>query len=316
MTAARLSDPEQYDAALSGGVARFQSRHGLAVDGVLGPATFTALAVPLAWRVRQLELALERQRWLPHVGRDRLVVVNIPMFSLWTWDTIPPRERPAFGTGVVVGRALSTETPVFAGEIHEIVFQPYWNIPRSIVRDEVLPALGRDPGYLVSNDMEIVRGPGDDAVPVPQTVESIAALASGTLRVRQRPGVRNALGQMKFVFPNENDIYMHGTPAQELFTRHRRDFSHGCVRVEDPVGLAEWALAGQPGWDRAAILAASSSGPVSRHIPLARPVRVVLFYTTAIASPDDGAVHFAEDIYRHDVRLDRALRAPGGDVLR
>jgi L,D-transpeptidase YcbB len=294
-----------YDGPLVDAVKRFQVRHGLTADGVIGKATQPALHVPLAWRARQIELALERLRWLPDLGDEPLIAVNIPMFHLWAWSSTP-RGLPSLDMRAIVGRALSTQTPVMVEEMRYLVFRPYWNVPRSILRNEILPILTRDLDYLHRQDMEIVRGPGDDAQPLPATAENIALLRSGALRLRQRPGPGNALGLVKFVFPNDADVYMHGTPAQELFSRSRRDFSHGCVRLEDPVALAEWALRDQPAWDRERILAAMS-GSTSRRVNLTRPVRVILYYVTAIVTPADGAVHFAEDIYRHDERLDRAL---------
>ena len=158
---------------------------------------------------------------------------------------------------VIVGRALDTRTPVFAEEIREVMFRPYWNVPSSILRHEILPKLERDPDYLRREDMEIVRGTGDSAPRVEVTADALAGLRQGVLRVRQRPGPKNALGLIKFVFPNEEDVYMHGTPAQALFARSRRDFSHGCVRVADPVALAEWVLHDRPDWTRDRILTAT-----------------------------------------------------------
>jgi murein L,D-transpeptidase YcbB/YkuD len=302
----RPSPAGRYEAALVDGVRRFQIRHGLEPDGVLGTSTVAALRVPLSWRVRQIELALERLRWLPHLGAERLIVLNIPMFRLWAWDVTPPNEVPLFEMDVIVGRALATQTPVFVEEMREVIVRPYWNVPRSILRHEVLPKLERDPDYLGREGMEIVRGQGDTAPRVELTTESLAQLRQGILRVRQRPGPKNALGLIKFVFPNEEDVYMHGTPAQALFARSRRDFSHGCVRVADPVALAEWVLRDRPQWTRERILAAMS-GTRTIHVTLPRPIRVIFFYTTAAVMPDDGTVRFADDIYRHDARLDRAL---------
>jgi murein L,D-transpeptidase YcbB/YkuD len=154
--------------------------------------------------------------------------------------------------------------------------------------------------------MEIVLGPSDTSPVVDPTDEHIAMLAAGTARVRQRPGPRNALGLVKFMFPNRNDVYMHDTPAPQLFQRSRRDFSHGCIRVEDPVALAEWVLRSEPAWTRERITAAMNGAPNVR-VDLTAPVQVVIFYTTAIVQPEDGAVHFAEDLYRQDPPLDRAL---------
>ena len=300
--------PETYEGDLVEGVRRFQIRHGLEPDGILGKGTQAALRVPLAWRVRQIELALERLRWLPDLGDRRLVAINIPMFRLWAWDSVP-NDAPTLAMDVIVGRALSTQTPVFDEEMREVIFRPYWNVPRSILRNEILPLLERDPDYLRRQNMEIVRGPGDNAQPVETTADNLGLLRQGTLRVRQRPGPHNALGLVKFVFPNEENVYMHGTPAQALFSRSRRDFSHGCVRVENPVALAEWALKENPEWTRDRIVSAMA-GTQSAHVRLRRPIQVILFYTTAVVMPEDGTIHFADDIYRHDARLDRALAHP------
>jgi murein L,D-transpeptidase YcbB/YkuD len=302
------ADSARYEGTLVEGVKRFQVRHGLDADGVLGTRTLAALRTPIAWRVRQIEMALERLRWLPHAGRDRLIFLNIPMFRLWAWDALPPSGAPSVSMDVIVGRALNTQTPVFVAEMREVIFRPYWNVPPAILRHEVLPMIERDPDYLRREDMEIVRGPGDDARPVDATDENLAAVRRGALRLRQRPGPRNALGLIKFAFPSELNVYMHGTPAQALFSRSRRDFSHGCVRVEDPVTLAAWALEDRPEWTREEIVAATEASQ-SIHVRLTRPIQVILFYTTAAVMPEDGTLRFADDIYRHDARLDRALAA-------
>lgn len=291
-----------YDGPIVAAVARFQDRHGLEPDGVLGAATLRALGVPLARRVRQLELALERLRWLPHLGTGRLIAVNIPMFRLWAWDALTPDGMPSFETRVIVGRALNTETPVFVEEMEHVIFRPFWNIPRSIVRGEILPAIGRDPRYLEKQNMEIVAA----GRPVPTTDETLAGLRQGGLAVRQRPGPANALGLVKFVFPNDENVYLHDTPAPALFQRSRRDFSHGCVRVQNPAALAEWVLRGQDGWTPQRV-ADAMKGDTTRQVNLREPLRVILFYITAVVTPADGAVHFAEDIYSHDGRLEQAL---------
>jgi murein L,D-transpeptidase YcbB/YkuD len=303
---APVRQPGRYEGAAVDGVKRFQVRHGLESDGVLGKSTIAALRVPLTWRARQIELALERLRWLPHLGDQRLIALNIPMFRLWAWDMIPPSGLPLFGMDVIVGRALSTQTPVFAEEMREVIFRPYWNVPRSILQHEVLPKIERDPEYLRREDMEIVRGAGDNAPRVEVSADALAGLRRGDLRVRQRPGQKNALGLVKFVFPNNENVYMHGTPAQALFAKSRRDFSHGCVRVAYPIALAKWVLQDRPEWTRDRILSATM-GTQTLHVKLPRPIQVILFYTTAAVMPEDGTIRFAEDIYRHDARLDRAL---------
>ncbi len=207
---------------------------------------------------------------------------------------------------VIVGRAVGTRTPVFVEQMREVIFRPYWNVPRSILRHEILPVLARDPNYLRRQNMEVVQGEGDDARVVGVTADAIDGLRRGVLRLRQRPGPQNSLGLIKFPFPNEENVCMHGTPAVALFASSRRDYSHGCIRVEDPVRLAEWVLQDRPEWDRDRMLAATA-GPSSIQVKLARPIQVLLFYTTAAVMPGDGSVHFAEDIYGYDVRLDRAL---------
>jgi murein L,D-transpeptidase YcbB/YkuD len=295
---------ERYDGSLVDAVRRFQIRHGLAADGVLGARTLEAINTPLAWRVRQIELSLERLRWLPHAREERMVLVNVPMFRLWAWDANPQPGGPAVSSDVIVGRAFGTRTPLFVEELQEVIFRPYWNVPASILRNEILPQIRRDPGYLARNDMELVPAGGGSVVPA--TPANVARLGRG-LTVRQRPGPRNSLGLVKFVFPNQESIYMHDTPAQALFSRSRRDFSHGCVRVRDPVALAAWALAGTPQWNRDRI-GAAMLGEETVHVAVVRPTRVVLFYTTALVWPEDGTLRFAADIYDHDRALDRALR--------
>lgn len=294
-----------YDAALVEAVRRFQRRHGLVPDGVLGPATRAALQVPPARRARQIALAMERLRWLPDLRGERVIGINIPMFRLWAGQ--PGRPGP-LSTDVIVGRALDTRTPVFAAEMRQVVFRPWWNVPRSIAVRELLPRYERDPGALRRDDMELVRGPGDDAPSVAATPANLALLRSGALRLRQRPGPRNALGLVKFVFPNDAAVYLHGTPAPQLFERARRDLSHGCVRVADPVALAEWVLSEQPGWPRERIEAAMAQG-APRTVALQRPLPVLLYYLTAMVVPGSAELHFSEDLYGHDARLERALAA-------
>jgi murein L,D-transpeptidase YcbB/YkuD len=292
-----------YDGALATAVTHFQDRHGFEPDGVLGRATQDALRVPLAWRVRQLELALERLRWLPQLGPGPLIAVNIPMFRLWAWDALTPDGVPTFETRVIVGQALDTETPVFIETLEHVIFRPYWNIPRSIVNGEILPAIAKDANYLQKHDMEIVAA----SRPVPTTPDTLARLKQGGLSVRQRPGPKNSLGLVKFVFPNDENVYLHDTPAQSLFERSRRDFSHGCVRVQNPAALASWVLHRQEGFTPEQA-ADAMKGDTTRQVNLREPIPVILFYITAVVTPADGTVHFAADIYKHDDRLDQALR--------
>ncbi|MEZ5416626.1 MAG: L,D-transpeptidase family protein [Vicinamibacterales bacterium] len=296
-----------YDAATAAAVSRFQARHGLEPDGVLGRRTAAALQVSPGQRAAQIELALERLRWVPDLGTRRVIAVNIPMFQLATWEAGRLREPPARVMKVIVGEAVRTETPVFLETLSHVIFRPYWNVPASIVHNEVLPALRRNPRYLERQHMELVRGPGDDAPIVPADAAGLAALAQDAVRLRQRPGPANALGLVKFVFPNRDSVYMHGTPTPALFARDRRDFSHGCIRVEDPAGLAAWVLDGVSGWTPERI-ADAMQGADNTRVDVAAPIDVVLFYLTAAADPA-GAVRFADDIYGHDRALAAALSA-------
>ena len=260
-----------------------------------------AVDAPSQWRVRQIELSLERLRWLPRLPPQRVLAVNIPMFRIWGMGD---PSVPTFSSEVIVGRALRTRTPMLIEEMEYVIFRPYWNIPMSIVRGEILPALGRTPDYLQRQAMEIVSGESDAARPVPITGDNIERLRRGELRLRQRPGPQNALGLIKFVFPNDENVYIHDTPAPQLFASARRDFSHGCIRVADPEGLAEWVLSTEPAWSRERIVGAMK-GPDSTRVDLGHPIPVILFYLTAM--PIGGTMRFAADIYGHDARLDRYL---------
>jgi murein L,D-transpeptidase YcbB/YkuD len=214
--------------------------------------------------------------------------------------------KPTLRMNVVVGKALNTRTPVFFETMRYVVFRPYWNVPYSIARNELAPALRRDSQALVKRDMELVQS-FDDTNALPITPENIERLASGRLKARQRPGPKNSLGLAKFIFPNSNDVYMHGTPSQSAFGRSRRDLSHGCVRLEDPAAMAEFVLKDQPSWTPERIRAAMNADKPQR-VDLRRPVQVLLFYTTALVDLD-GRVLFYEDIYGHDAKLERELEA-------
>lgn len=287
-------------------VRRFQTRHGLAPSGVLNSATVGEINTPFSQRVRQIELALERVRWLPQIARQRFVVVNIPAFQLFAFNASGGTGAPVLSMRVIVGNALDTQTPVLFEWMRYVEFRPYWNVPFSIMEKEILPLLQKDPGYLDRNDMELV-GPRDSVIGTGVTLEHLDRLSLGQLHLRQRPGAQNPLGRIKFVFPNSAAVYLHGTPRTELFARTRRDFSHGCIRVEDPTGLAVWVLGDQPAWTRKTIVAAQRDS-VTRRVLLTRPMPVIIFYTMAVAMPD-GSAWFYADIYGHDRELDDGLRA-------
>ncbi len=292
-----------YGGALVDAVKRFQARHALEADGVIGPGTIAALNVPASARVRQIELALERERWLPETRREPHIFVNVPLFRLWAYD--PDRPDEPLRMKVVVGKTLGHETPIFVEQMEYVIFRPYWSPPPSIVRSEIVPKARQDASYLDRQDMEIVAS-GDEAAPdLPATPENLDRVAAGTLFVRQRPGEKNSLGLAKFIFPNDENVYMHGTPAQSLFARARRDFSHGCIRLEDPARLAEWVLRDTPGWTRERIDAAMK-GDRPTQVNLKEKLTVFLFYDTAYVD-SKGVVNFADDYYGHDARLEKAL---------
>ena len=306
-----------YAGALVEAVKRFQHRHALEPDGVLGTGTLDRVNVPAARRVRQIELALERERWLPEMRREPHIFVNVPLFRLWGFD--PDRPDEPLRMNVVVGKTLGHATPIFVEEMEYVVFRPYWNPPPSIVRLEIVPKARGDAGYLAGQNMEIVARGDVDAPALPATPENLDQALAGKLFIRQKPGEKNALGAAKFIFPNDENVYMHGTPAQSLFARARRDFSHGCIRLEDPARLAEWVLRDNPEWTRERIDAAMR-GERPTQVNLKNRLTVFLFYDTAYVD-SKGLVHFADDYYGHDARLEKALahgypypRKEGGDA--
>lgn len=221
---------EWLDAVTSMALVRFQVRHRLDVDGALGRATLDALNVPVSKRVRQIEFALERSRWLPSRLASPPIIVNIPQFELFAFRTTEDREADILIMDVVVGKVFpQNNTPVFVSDMRQVVLRPYWDVPRSILLGELLPKIKANASWVVNDGFEIVRGQGDDGVVVPQSAESVAALESGSLRLRQKPGPRNALGNAKFLFPNRYNVYLHDTPSQGGFAQSSRAASHGRV---------------------------------------------------------------------------------------
>ena len=293
-----------YAGELVPAVKRFQERHLLEPDGVIGAGTIAALDVPVARRARQIELALERERWLPEMLKQPLVFVNVCLFRLWGHDPEKPDEP--LRMNVVVGKSLGHATPVFVDQMEYIIFRPYWSPPPSIVKDEILPRARRDPGYLDREQMEIVASGDERAPALPATPRNLDAVAAGRLYVRQKPGEKNSLGLAKFIFPNSENVYMHGTPAQSLFARARRDFSHGCIRLENPAALAQWVLRDDPSWTKERIEAAMKADHPTQ-VNLKHKLTVILFYDTAYVG-NSGRVRFSDDIYGHDAKLEEALR--------
>jgi murein L,D-transpeptidase YcbB/YkuD len=232
-----------------------------------------------------------------------MIVINIPEFVLRAYEVNDGRISVQHEMKVIVGKAYDTRTPLLGEDIRFIEFSPYWNVPPSIARKELVPRLRRDPAYLEREGFEFV-GPGG-RVETTLSEARLAAVLAGTWRIRQRPGPLNALGDIKFVFPNRDNIYLHHTPATQLFERNRRDFSHGCIRVEAPVALAKFVMQGMPAWSEDRIREAMSQG-VSTTVRVAEPVPVVITYGTVLIN--DGRIHFFDDIYGDDRLLDAALK--------
>jgi murein L,D-transpeptidase YcbB/YkuD len=294
-----------YSPDLVAGVKRFQIRQGFEPDGVIGEATLARLNRPFAECVRQIELALERFRWLPVSFAEPPIIVNIPAFRLFAFRGSSDREDQMLTMDVVVGAAFDKHTPVFAAEMRYLIFRPYWEVPVSIMRDELGPKVLNDPELLTREGMVLVSGESDSTRVLPATPENLERIG-GDLRIRQRPGPLNALGLVKFVLPNARDIYLHDTAAKGLFAQARRDFSHGCIRLSDSAALAAHVLRDQPDWTPERIRAAMD-GEDNTRVNLSRPVPVCIIYSTAITR-ENGEVYFYSDIYDLDEELDRLLR--------
>ena len=300
------ADSQIYTGALVDGVKLFQDRHGMTADGKLGKETIRQLNVPLSFRVQQLDDAMERWRWLPPSFPQPPVVVNVPEFVLRVFTA---DHKVALRMNVVVGKAVRHQTPVFAKDMQYIVFRPYWNVPTSILRSEIVPAIVKNRNYIANKNFEVVTYSGTVVTSGPINDDVLAQLRAAKLMVRQKPGPDNALGLVKFMFPNEHSVYLHSTPAQSLFSQSRRDFSHGCIRVQKPAELAATLLRNQPPWTQEKVQAAMQSGPNNQQVNLKVPIPVLILYITAVVE-EDGSVHFFNDIYGHDKSLE-ALLAKG-----
>ena len=287
----RGGPPAAYDASLQEAVKVFQRRHGLTDDAVIGREVVTEMNVPVEHRIAQIRMNMERWRWLPRDLGDRYILVNIPEMRLDVYEG----EKVPLTMRVVVGKP-DTQTPIFNDEMTHLVFSPYWNVPPGIAADETLPSVMRDPGFLARNNMEVVDASGSAVDP-----SAVDLGNPSRYRFRQRPGASNSLGLVKFMFPNQFNVYLHDTPADSLFERATRSFSHGCVRVAEPVALAKYVLRDQPEWDSARIEAAMQAGE-EKHVKLKAAIPVYLGYWTARVRPD-STVQFRKDVYGIDQRL-------------
>lgn len=283
-------------------VRAFQRRHGLEPDGIVGSTTLEALNVPVSARIRQVEVNLERWRWLPPEMGERYVLVNAANFELKAVED----GETAFSTRVIVGRPYR-QTPVFSDHISYLVFSPFWHVPHSLAVQDQLPLQKKDPDYFRRMGFRIFRGWGADAAEVdPATVDWGTVTPKGfPYRLRQDPGPLNALGGVKFMFPNSYNVYLHDTPAQDLFARQGRSFSSGCIRVENAAELALWLLRDDPSWTPRRVAESTKAGE-EQTVRLQRQVPVHLLYWTAFADAD-GTVHFRPDIYGRDDPLAQGL---------
>jgi murein L,D-transpeptidase YcbB/YkuD len=268
-----------FDEGLAAAIAQFQARHAINVDSALGKETLDALNVPAEYRLGQIAANLERHRWMPRALGTRYIYVNVPAFHLTAYD----KGEPALEMKVIVGEEYEDKaTPVFSDSMETVVFRPYWNVTPDIQAKEIEPKLASDPGYLAENDMEYWND-------------------GGVRRIRQRPGDKNSLGFVKFLFPNDFNIYLHDTPAPELFKEDVRAFSHGCIRVEKPGELAQWVL----GWDATRVEQSMREGGDNRSVKLPKKIPVYIVYGTAYLR--DGQLHFGNDLYHRDDQLVKAM---------
>ena len=309
---AHLNSDEEvlFDEALEQAVRQFQELHGLETDGVIGSATLAAMNVPLEDRIRQIELNLERWRWLPQDLGTRYILVNIPQFAL----TVIEKSGPVMSMKVIVGKKYR-RTPVFSDRMTYLVLSPFWNVPPSIALKDKLPIIRKDPEYLTREHFRVFQGWGAEAQEIdPLTIDwSKLTPDKFPYRFRQDPGPGNALGPVKFMFPNKFNVYLHGTSLPELFKKNVRTLSSGCIRIEKPLDLAVYLFQDDPDWTQQAILAV-----IEKHeeqtLQLKNPLPVHLQYWTAWVD-DNKQVNFREDIYGRDKLLNEALsgKPPTGD---
>ncbi|MEJ2398954.1 MAG: L,D-transpeptidase family protein [Gammaproteobacteria bacterium] len=301
----QAADQKHFDAAVKYAVERFQVRHGLKMDGVVGPMTRRAMNVPIAERIHQIELNMERWRWLPSRLGQRYLIVNSAGFDL----TAFVHSQPRFSMWVVIGK-LDRQTPEINGSMHTVVFNPYWTVPTTIAVEDLIPAQLRNPRYLQTRHIRVFANLARHQTVDPGKVHWRQFNKENFPYVlRQGPGPYNPLGHYKFLFSNAFDVYLHDTPARRLFRRKRRTFSSGCIRLENPLQLARFLLVDNPGWDEARIRAAVASGD-TREVKLAKSVPIYLLYLTAWAAPDT-TMHFYPDVYARDRALASCLFSQG-----
>ncbi len=282
---------------------RFQHRHGLNETGKLSHDTVEALNTPASVRVSQIEDSMERWRWLNDDYQSASILVNLPEFILRAYEGTGTDHHEVFRMNVVDGKSDDDthHTPVIADQMKYLVFRPFWNVPPSIAKKEIIPHIEKNSGYLGAKNYETVDLKGNPAG------ADIARIAKGTVMVRQKSGTSNSLGLVKFMFPNAFNVYLHDTNEKALFSRTRRDYSHGCVRVQDPPKLANWVLRDNPKWDEQTIADAMNTGDDNKSVLLPKPIPVVIFYATAWS--ENGEIHFFKDMYGYDAEMEKTLDA-------
>ncbi len=298
-----LGDENVFNEDIETAVVRFQKRHGLKTDGIVGTETFRALNVPVDQRVKQIEVNLERMRWASRSLGHRYIVVNIADYNL----RVIEHNETVMTMEVVVGRPY-WDTPVFSEKMLYLVLNPSWKVPTSIVRREILPKIKKSPDYLASQGFQVVNGWMDDAEEIDWTTIDWAGMTAGSFKykIRQAPGPLNPLGRIKFMMPNKFNIYLHDTPARELFSRNSRAFSHGCIRVKSPVELAIYLLQDDTDWTHENVMDAMEKGEELK-IELQTPINVHVLYLTSWVD-EEGILNFRDDIYGRDKRLYRAMK--------
>lgn len=279
-----VNDTSQtFNDALTLAVQSFQERYGLRTTGTINTETIKELNVPVSERVKQLLINLERMRWMPSQPQGKLILVNIPEFVLHVMED----GKKVFDMKIVVGKE-GHNTMMFTKTLNQVVFSPYWNVPPSIVKDELLPEMAKDPNYLANENMEII---GEvDGIP----------------EIRQLPGEKNALGKVKFLFPNSYNIYFHDTPAKSLFEKNKRAFSHGCIRLSEPEKMAQYLLQNDGAWNDEMKIMEAMNSEKEQYVKLKEPVEVFITYYTAWVD-DNGKLNFRDDIYGHDAKIKRKM---------
>jgi L,D-transpeptidase YcbB len=298
-----------YDGAFVEGVKHYQDRHGESPSGELDARTINELNTPVADRINQIKLTLERWRWLPHSFAQPPVVVNLPEFRLRAMNS---DGTVSFYKKVIIGKAYGHKSPIFEKEIQYIVFRPYWEVPPTIQRNEILPHIQKDPNYIAKNNFQVITTKGEVVTEGAVSPEVLEGIKTGHLMVRQKPGPTNSLGLVKIIFPNPDNVYLHGTDEPKLFSQDMRDFSHGCIRVDQPADLVAWVLRNNPGWNVERVRATMTGEQENLQVNLATRIPVLIVYGTAAVN-EENQIRFFDDIYGYDADLKKALAARAGE---